>query len=354
METVVQSPPVEAELHLLTDWGEIGAAQRRRQAAVATVLFHVAVVVTLAELPASVLAPREPAHEPEPLVMPLMPLTQLTQKAPNRGKVMTEFQVQPSPPRPKLVAPAPPPPMPHQTPRPAVIPQAPPPQNTATAALPEAPRVDAGAKPVVKSDLPALAQAAPPAPQIQTEEKPKIVLENAGRMPQQAIPPGRGLVPLPRSSVTEAMRDTIHGTGAGGKQAVGDPGAFDATGFGGAFSRPSPGVQGAGLELVSDPAGVDFRPYLTEILAIVRRNWTAVMPESVRMGLRGKVALQLAIVRSGDVAHLVYAEKSGARALDEAAVAGVSASNPLPSLPPEFKGDRIVVQFNFVYNMPRR
>jgi TonB family protein len=100
--------------------------------------------------------------------------------------------------------------------------------------------------------------------------------------------------------------------------------------------------------------GVDFKPYLLQVLAIVRRNWTAVMPESVRMGLRGKVALQLAIVRSGDVAHLVYADRSGSRALDEAAVAGVSASNPLPPLPAEFKGERIVVQFNFVYNMPRR
>jgi len=353
METVVQSPPGEAELHLLTDWGEIGAAERRRKAAVGTVLFHIAVVIALVEVPASVLAPREPPHEPESLVMPLLPTTQLTQKAPNRGKVMTEFQVQPSAPRPKLVAPASPPPMPHQTPRPAVIPQSPPPQTTA-AALPEAPRVDAGAKPVVKSELPPLAQFAPPAPQIQTEEKPKIVLENAGRVPQQTGPSGRGLVPIPRSSVTEAVQDAVHGTGFGGKQAVGDPGAFDSAGFGGAFSRPSPGVQGAGLELVSDPNGVDFRPYLTEILAIVRRNWMAVMPESVRMGLRGKVALQLAIVRTGEVAHLVYAEKSGARALDEAAVAGVSASNPLPSLPPEFKGDRIVVQFNFVYNMARR
>jgi TonB family protein len=150
------------------------------------------------------------------------------------------------------------------------------------------------------------------------------------------------------------MQDTVHGRGAGGRQVVGDPGAFDPTAFGGALSRPSPGVQGAGLELVSDPQGVDFRPYLVEILAIVRRNWTAVIPESVHLGLRGKVALQLAIVRDGEVAKLTYAERSGSGALDQAAVAGVSASNPLPPLPPEFKGERIVVQFNFVYNMPRR
>jgi outer membrane biosynthesis protein TonB len=54
------------------------------------------------------------------------------------------------------------------------------------------------------------------------------------------------------------------------------------------------------------------------------------------------------------VLKLVYAEQSGSRPLDEAAVAGISASNPFPPLPTEFKGERIVVQLNFAYNMPRR
>ena len=51
---------------------------------------------------------------------------------------------------------------------------------------------------------------------------------------------------------------------------------------------------------------------------------------------------------------LVYAQNSGSPALDNAAVAGISASNPFPPLPTEFKGERIVLQLNFAYNMPRR
>jgi TonB family protein len=158
---------------------------------------------------------------------------------------------------------------------------------------------------------------------------------------------------MPRTSVTEALQDLTHGLGGSGTK-VGDPGAFDNSIYGGPNTPGAAGVQGAGVELKSDAQGVDFRAYLTQILAIVRGNWFAVMPESVHLGLRGKAALQIAISRDGTVAHLVYAERSGSHALDEAAVAGVSASNPLPPLPPEFKGDRIVVQFNFVYNMPRR
>jgi outer membrane biosynthesis protein TonB len=50
----------------------------------------------------------------------------------------------------------------------------------------------------------------------------------------------------------------------------------------------------------------------------------------------------------------VIAEFSGADALDRAAVAGISAWVPFPPLPSEFKGDRIVLQMNFAYNMPRQ
>jgi TonB family protein len=135
---------------------------------------------------------------------------------------------------------------------------------------------------------------------------------------------------------------------------VGDPGAGPG-GVGEALNLPpSPGVQGSALELQSDPMGVDFRPYLTQILATIRRNWFAVMPQSVSLGRRGKVALLFGISRSGVVTKMTYSTQSGSDALDKAAVAAISASNPFPPLPAEFKGDRIVLQLNFAYNMPKR
>jgi TonB family protein len=96
--------------------------------------------------------------------------------------------------------------------------------------------------------------------------------------------------------------------------------------------------------------GVDFKPYLIRILATVRRNWFAVMPESVHMGRRGKCILQFAIDRSGQVPKLVISMPSGADPLDRAAVAGISASVPFPPLPNEFKGTQIRLQFAFSYN----
>jgi TonB family protein len=88
------------------------------------------------------------------------------------------------------------------------------------------------------------------------------------------------------------------------------------------------------------------------VLAAVRRNWFAIMPESAKFGSRGRVALQFSIDREGRVPKLVIVNASGIQALDRAAVAGVSASNPFPPLPNEFRGAQIRLQLTFSYNVP--
>ena len=116
------------------------------------------------------------------------------------------------------------------------------------------------------------------------------------------------------------------------------------------------GIQGhmkSTIELKSDPQGADFRPYLANILAIVRRNWFSVLPDSARMGvLRGRTNIQFVINRDGSIPKLVIADPSGMQPLDRAAVAGLSMSNPLPPLPAGFKGGFVNLQFSFNYNMP--
>jgi TonB family protein len=122
--------------------------------------------------------------------------------------------------------------------------------------------------------------------------------------------------------------------------------------------QPAPGTVGqlgaqhAGVELKSDPQGVDMRPYLAQILTIVRGNWRRVLPQSVRMGtMRGRTVLEFIINRDGSIPKLVTAESSGSDPLDRAAVAGLSMSNPLPPLPADFKGEQVRLAFSFAYNM---
>lgn len=351
METV-GPPPADVELHLLTEWGDPAARHRMGEAAVLSVLAHIAVIVLLMLVPKDVLAPRHDLPEMRPIVTPLVePLTELTQPTPNKAKLSKQIDIASLQPRRTIQTPQGPlSTTREQAPRPAAVPAPPAPKPLPAVPLPEPPRTEAAVKDAPKLELPAAPAPVAP-PQIQTVEKPKLTLENVGGPPPM-VPPGQGRVAIPNTSVADAIRQTR--PNAGGGLMVGDPGAGPG-GYGeGLNLPPSPGVQGSALELKSDPMGVDFRPYLTQILATIRRNWYAVMPESVKLGRRGKVGLLFAITRSGSVSKVTWAFQSGADALDKAAVAAISASNPFPPLPAEFKGERVVLQLNFAYNQPKQ
>jgi len=75
--------------------------------------------------------------------------------------------------------------------------------------------------------------------------------------------------------------------------------------------------------------------------------------EIARLGQRGQVRLEFAIAKDGKVVKIILSTESGAKALDQSAIAAISASNPMPQLPVGFKGDRIVLAMSFLYNMPR-
>jgi len=347
METVVQAP-ADVELNLLTDWGDPDLAPRTRNAGVLSVAVHAVIILTLVLFPPTVVQPPETAQVHRTITPLIEPPTELTQKAPNTGKVSKEFNAAEIEARPRIQIPAA---MPStsraKAEQRALVPAMPAPKPTPAAPLPEPPKVEAAVKELPKSDLPQMAPIPPP--QIQSEEKPKITLENPSAA--SSVQPGQGRIPIPNTSVAEAMRQVIRGNVSGGGVVVGDQDSPGQGGYRGGINLPaSPGAPAGQLQLLSDPMGVDFKPYLIRVLASVKQHWLAVIPESVRMGRRGKVALQFSIARDGNVPKLVIASPSGADALDRAAVAGVSASNPFPPLPTEFKGDKIVLQLNFTYN----
>jgi outer membrane biosynthesis protein TonB len=113
------------------------------------------------------------------------------------------------------------------------------------------------------------------------------------------------------------------------------------------------GAEHAAIELLSDPQGADFKPYLERILAIIRANWDRVKPPGVRQGrLRGLSIIEVVINRDGSIPRVVVAQSSNLTLLDVAASTSLVMSNPLPPLPPEFKGNQVRLALRFAYNMP--
>lgn len=345
MEAVLRGPGTDdarPPLLLL----ESSLERRRGVAWLASVLLHVAAVIAIALMPRSLMetARRVEFHPVIPLVAP--PL-ELTQTAPNRGPVGHEFALENLLPRPRVRIPAAIPPIG----RPAPVLVAPP---AIPRQVPEAPPLEAAPS--------ALAQAAPlgsptgmPAapPQIQAEEKPQLAFETLGRPSgaPRAPAPGQPRIPPPGGgSVTEAARAAIRQGGGG--LVVGDLDVAPSPGIGGGLTLPGSRPQNrSALELMSDPQGVDFKPYLIQVLQAVKRNWLAVIPESARLGTRsGRVQIQFAIARNGEIAKIVIATPSGTQALDLAAVAGINSSIPFPPFPTGYRADQLRLQFTFSYN----
>ena len=332
----VEQPQTAEDLRLLLNWDTDADRGRTRRAGSVSILVHVAAILALVLVPRQAFQMKEEPHRVTPLVAPP---PDLTQTAPNRGKISKEFNVETVRPRPAIHVPRSAPPLAQSK---ALAVPSPPPSQPAP--LPEPPKIDQDAG---GPKLPvAAAQAPPPPPQIKTEE-PKLAFENPGGA-GPGKNPGLGRLAAPSASVSEAMQSLARGGGGGG-MVVGDGGVGDDVN-----QLPAPGRQGSNLQLLSDPMGVDFRPYLLQILATVRRNWFAVMPESANLGRRGRVAVQFAVAKDGTVTKVVFGTQSGADALDRAAVASISMSNPFPPLPSEFRGNVIRLQFTFMYNSASR
>ena len=313
-------------LELFPEWTEPVTSRRLLRDGIGSLLVHAivaAVLLTLPETSGRLSGPPITADFRKtaiPLVAPKLTapkVLEVTQKEPNKGKVTPQLDIRSSmreaPPKAKAFAP----------PAPAgpVVPPAatltPPPQMQA--AVPS---------PAISGVAPTL-----PAP----PDKPKIALENVGVAETSVTPPDNPRIKLPRTPLDDLDRPGQPG-GAGG-MVISPDGASEAT----ALQQ---------MQLLSDPLGVDFKPYLLQVLAKVRRNWMAIVPDSARRGQRGLVLIQFSIDRSGGVPKLVIASASGITAFDRAAVAGISASNPFPPLPAAYKGDQIRLQMAFSYNLP--
>ena len=305
-------------LELFPEWQEPLTSRRFFRAGIGSLLIHALVLAVLLMLPETSGRYTAPAITADfrkaavPLVAPKM--FEVTQKDENKGNVTHQLDIRSS------LRQAPPKSFAPPAPAGPVVPPAgltPPPQIQAAVSVPPV----SGVVPTLPQPL----------------EKPKVVLENVGAAPPPVTPPENPSIKLPSTPLDEVPRAGQPG-GAGGL-VISPDGASEATAL-------------RQMQLLSDPLGVDFKPYLLQVLARVRRNWLSIVPDSARMGRRGLVLIQFSIDRSGGVPKLVIASPSGITAFDRAAVAGISASNPFPPLPAAYKGDQIRLQMAFSYNLP--
>ncbi len=140
----------------------------------------------------------------------------------------------------------------------------------------------------------------------------------------------------------DAIRQATQGAAANRAAGGGQDGDFG-------LGTHAHGARMGPFEILSDTQGVDFGPYLQRILQEVKEHWYELIPESAEMK-KGKLTLEFAITKDGQVAGLKLVASSGDAALDRPAWGSITGSNPFPPLPAEFTGPFLALRFRFYYN----
>ncbi len=112
------------------------------------------------------------------------------------------------------------------------------------------------------------------------------------------------------------------------------------------------GARGQGFGLTSGGGGTgayldvgDFccPEYLTTMLQLIERNWSAKQP------VAGETLMQFRIERNGAITTVQVERSSGYQALDFTAQRALALTRQLPPLPPEFPNQTLTVHLRFQY-----
>ena len=175
--------------------------------------------------------------------------------------------------------------------------------------------------------------------------QPQPPTDQTARMQPQPRPTPNFNTPMTAgSAIEQAAKAAAASRGHYGSGESGDYG----------MSRGSNGAKALDqAEILTDTMGVDFGPYLTRIVQIVRQNWYSLMPPSVYPPIRkqGKLSIEFVILKNGESASMVVHTSSGDVALDRAAWGSITASTPFPPLPKEFPGKLLGLRFYYFYNL---
>lgn len=211
------------------------------------------------------------------------------------------------------------------------------------------PELPGGGKPVPPAAPPpaggASSNPAPAAPKPEDNQEARLRLMDVPAQPEGG---GEPRLRLPLSTPSDAIRQAAQAAAARGRSGAGVPGPGEGTAE---FENLHPNFSTEAPIILSDTQGVDFGPYLARVVYVVRRNWYQVIPESARLGEKGRVAIVFEILKDGSVPQLRVVGSSGLDHLDRAALNGIRASIPFPPLPTEFTGNHLVLQFIFLYNI---
>jgi outer membrane biosynthesis protein TonB len=109
----------------------------------------------------------------------------------------------------------------------------------------------------------------------------------------------------------------------------------------------------SGAEILSDTKGVDFGPYIQQVMEAIKRRWLPLIPPVARppVDKQGRNGIRFKIYPDGRAKELILEHPSGDISLDRAAWGGITGASPYQPLPKQFTGPYLELRFGFNYNL---
>lgn len=183
----------------------------------------------------------------------------------------------------------------------------------------------------------------PPPPKVKEEVKKAVVEEKAAtpQLPEERKAPktppvAARAVPQVDPSVSNRVPNQTPEVGAGGAPGLSGAGGGIGSGIGMAI--------GAG----DNSGGLLDHWYARQVQRRIGDNWLRSSLQGFQ-GRRLRALVSFSIIDDGSIEGVDFEERSGDGRYDMAAYRAVLAANPLPALPPEFRGKRIrfIASFSF-------
>jgi outer membrane biosynthesis protein TonB len=119
-------------------------------------------------------------------------------------------------------------------------------------------------------------------------------------------------------------------------------------------AQTPPKVQiGYALQILSPTRGADFSGYIQDLMAALKRDTIASLPDSVKSGETAFLVVIVQVRADGTFLNPdpKITRSSNRAAIDAAPVAAVRASAPFPHFPSAFEGATIELKISFFYNI---
>ncbi|MHB8797436.1 MAG: energy transducer TonB [Thermoanaerobaculia bacterium] len=180
-----------------------------------------------------------------------------------------------------------------------------------------------------------------PSARPKAETPPKRVIE---KIRDEAPAPSAEALPLPgKPKKGEAAKPAPRAAAPEPRPAASDSAVeLPSAGTGGLGGTGSPGLSSFGASLSGFDSDFPFSYYAEQIQALIGANW---LKPDVAEGTACVVTFR--IQRSGQVTDVKVETPSGLAFYDRAAARAIYSANPLPPLPPEFRGEQLGVHIRF-------